>query len=415
MASKGYVFRHDIYSARNLELLHIDDFLNFFKPMENLDLHKGTFFNIELKDDVLRQKINPILIYAEKKDASKIAQLFKEGYDGTYPYKEYEEEQEIKKMIKSGKYKFVLFKTKLDEIIGMIKFLLDFKAKRGYSGGLVVKKKYRGKIDVVKAYVGSLVLVWSTYKNEVGLWYGEARTAHSKVQYLSALCSAKPIGFYPNKDVFLNKTESDLMLITYNQETLNRNRRKDSPRILPEIVNCFLYADNRYDLGSFELVSPEINLDHVKLTRLQKNIKREIKRHAFGYETIKLSYEGTSSSSYLKFLYTPQVQNFEKTEYKVDNMEELFIFVQEFKRCARELEVRYCEAFVSAYEPEHQRIFLDLGLTPRGYIPSWQYDQDKGCFEDYVLFNYYEGKIDQNIQLIEEGIELIRILKIDDK
>ncbi len=413
MASKGYVFQHDVFSARNLELLHIDDFLTFFKPMENLDLHNGTSFNIELKNDDLRLKINPILIYAKIKDASNIAQLFKEGYEGTYPYKEYEEEQEIKKMISSGKYKFVLFKTKLNEIIGTVKFLLDFKAKRGYSGGLVVKKKYRGKIDMVKAYVGSLVLVWSTYKNEVGLWYGEARTAHSNVQYLSALCSAKPIGFYPNKDVFLNKTESDLMLITYNQDTLKKNRRKNVPRILPEIVNCFLYSDNRYDLGSFELTNPKLHLDHVKLTDLQNMIIRSVKKHEFGYETIKLSYKG--SKSYFTFLFTPQVQNFEKTKYEVDNLEELFVFVQEFKRCARELEVRYCEAFISAYEPEHQKIFLDLGLTPRGYIPSWQYDQDKGCFEDHVLFNYYEGKIDKNIQLIEEGVELIRILKIDDK
>ena len=75
------------------------------------------------------------------------------------------------------------------------------------------------------------------------------------------------------------------------------------------------------------------------------------------------------TESYFKFLYTPQVQNFEKTEYSVNNLEELYVFVQDFKKLARLLKVRYCEAFISAYDVEHQSIFYNAGLNPRGYIP----------------------------------------------
>ena len=104
------------------------------------------------------------------------------------------------------------------------------------------------------------------------------------------------------------------------------------------------------------------------------------------------------------------VQNFEKLKYSVENLEGLFILVQEVKKLAGELKVRYFEAFVSAYNIEHQQIFRDIGLVPRGYIPSWKHRS--GIFEDYVLFNHYEGEIDKNMELLEEGRELLRYLNI---
>jgi len=70
------------------------------------------------------------------------------------------------------------------------------------------------------------------------------------------------------------------------------------------------------------------------------------------------------------------------------------------------------EVFVSAYKPDHQKIFLEAGLSPRGYIPSWNYNQKKNVFEDCILFNEFKGKIDENIQLISEGKELLNCLNL---
>ena len=118
------------------------------------------------------------------------------------------------------------------------------------------------------------------------------------------------------------------------------------------------------------------------------------------------------SGAYFKFLHTPQVKNVEKIEYKVNNLEELFVFLQEFKKVIRKLKVRYYEVYVSAYEPFHQGLFRSEGFIPRGYIPSWKYNPENEKFEDYVLFNCYEGEIDENIQLIPEGKELFKILSL---
>ena len=61
--------------------------------------------------------------------------------------------------------------------------------------------------------------------------------------------------------------------------------------------------------------------------------------------------------------------------------------------------------------PSYQKILLDAGFIPRGYIPRWMYNQEKNCFENHVFFNYFERNISDKVQLIEDGKELIKILR----
>ena len=112
----------------------------------------------------------------------------------------------------------------------------------------------------------------------------------------------------------------------------------------------------------------------------------------------------------MKFLYTPTVQNIEKTKYQINNLEELFLLVQEFRNCIDELQVRYAEVFISAYEASHQKIFLDAGLYPRGYVPSWEYNKEKHYFMDSILFNYFKGNINKELKIYDENKSLLRTL-----
>ncbi|MFX0043840.1 MAG: DUF998 domain-containing protein, partial [Candidatus Hodarchaeota archaeon] len=182
------------------------------------------------------------------------------------------------------------------------------------------------------------------------------------------------------------------------------------PQILSEVQSCFLYSDKRYGLGEVKFVSPCIELQSKSVINLKSKVVKEIKKDKFGYETIQFSIEGTSS--FFKFLYTPSVQNFEKTEYQVKNLEELYVFVQEFMKCKKEFNVRYCEVFLSAYHPEHQKIFQEAGFSPRGYIPSWKYNKSLEVFEDYILFNCFSGQISDELQLIQEGWDLFAAINI---
>jgi hypothetical protein len=385
----------------------VDDFLRPFETLVDLDIYNGTYLDFSIQGSS-PHKTCPILRLARPEDAPSIVEVYDDCYKGTYPYKEMEDLMEVRNMIQNENYKWIVFEDLNGEIIGCFTFVLDFKTRRGYMRGLNIKREFQGLTDIIKVTIGSCILVWGTFKDRIGLWYCENRTAHSKSQYISAVCGVKPLAFYPNKDLFVNRVESDLMQIIYDDRTLREYRRKEYPIIVQQAFNCFLYANSRYNLGRVDVVSLKIKLDYLCISELRKNIIKKVVKDKFGYETITFGLEG--SDSYFQFLYTPQVGNFEKTEYEVTTAEELYVFIEEFKNCAEQLGIRYYECFVSAYEPIHQTIFLAAGLLPRGYVPSWKYNRDLKGFEDHILFNYYEGQICEHIELIPEAKELLEIL-----
>ena len=353
-------------------------------------------------------KVSPILRLARPDDASEIIQIYKELYDGTYPYKEMEDEDEVRNMIKDPNVQWVLYQDPKYNIAGCITFVLDFTNRRGYIRGFMLKKKYQGYIDITKAMIGSMLAMLHKYKDIIYTWYVENRTAHAKSQYSMWVCGIAPIGIYPNKDIFLGKVESDLLQILYDERALKKYRCKITPKLISHIDTCFEYSNERYKLGSYTRIDPIIKLNKMKLSKLRKKLEKKVICDKFGYETITLTLKG--SNSFFTFLYTPQVQNFEKTEYQVENLEELYVFTQAFLQCKEELNVRYCELFISAYGPEHQQIFYDVGFRPRGYVPSWEYCKENDCFKDAILFSMFEGEMNKDIQLIQQGQELVEII-----
>ena len=386
-----------------------NDFLRSFQDLNNLDFEKGSKVDLELKKENKNRKLNPILKVAGVEHAKIITELIKEVYQGTYPYKEMEDESEVRKMIESGKTIFILFKNKEDEIIGSTAFVLDFKAKRGNMRTWVVKKEYHGRFELTRSLIGCCVVIWTLYQEDILLWYGEVRTAHAKTQYILDLCSLKAVAIFPNKDVFYNRVESDILQVSYNKKALTIYRCKKIPKFLPGIEKIFKHSSKLYNLGIYKLVNPELNLDFSKIDKIKEKFSKRVIKDKYGYGSITFSIE--NSNSYFKFLYTPSVRNFEKAKYKVDNLEELFVFAQEYLSSLEELDARYCELFVSAYEPSHQKVFLELGLTPRGYVPSWKYNKKEGCFEDCIVFNYYKGKIkNDRLNLLKRNKELFQVL-----
>jgi len=400
-------------SVISLNELFSNSTTQFIKPFEEVvdpDIHKGMYLDFKLCDRKQKDKVGPILRLAKPEDAQEIVGIYRELYNGTYPYKEMEDVDEVRKMIQEPSIQWIIYQDPSYNIAGCITFVLDFDNKRGYIRGFMLKKKYQGYIDITKAMIGSMLGMIHKYKDVIFLWYVENRTAHAKSQYSMWVCGIAPIGFYPNKDVFLGRVESDLMQICYDERALRTLRMSTVPSILPQVESCFLYSDNRYKLGDYNIETPGIILDQKKINYLKKCLIRSSEIDDFGYETIQFRFPDTSS--YFEFLYTPQVQNFEKTKYRVNSLEELYVFVEEFINCGKERGIRYCEVFLSACEPTHQKIFLNAGLSPRGYIPSWNYNTQKGVFEDNILFNWYEGNLDKDIHLIDEGKKLLKTLAL---
>ena len=68
----------------------------------------------------------------------------------------------------------------------------------------------------------------------------------------------------------------------------------------------------------------------------------------------------SSTQNYFEYKLPEIANNLEKTKYKIDSLEELFVFTCKYKQFIQHLNIRYCEVLVSAYKPYHQKLFLNI-------------------------------------------------------
>ena len=385
----------------------IEEFLDTFEGILDLDIENGMELNFVIEGRS-NDKISPILRLAKPKDAKEIAIICREVYKNSYPYKQIEDPSHVKKMIKSPEHHFILFMV--DEYIaGCFRCEIDFESKKAYMGGFMLREQFHKNLDVVKTIMGAYYWMWSNFKDEVVIWYCENRTAHTASQYITAVCGINTIAIFPNKDIFYREIESDVMGIIFRQDALATHRSKQVPSLVEESVDCFLHADNLYQLGFFHLVSPHIELDQKKIQQLRCLLTTHSSIDKYGYEHH--CFKFNELDSYFTFIHTTSIQNYEKAKYRVNNLEELFVFLEEVRKYIINQKIRYCEFFVSAHKPEYQHLFSEFGFCARGYAPCFHYNADEECYEDQVIFNWYQGEIKQ-IELLPQGQELFNMLSL---
>lgn len=249
------------------------------------------------------------------------------------------------------------------------------------------------------------------YRKKILIWYTETLTNHAKAQYVCKRCYIEPLGFFPNKDLFCNKIESEFLQVAYDKKVLKQYRIDKIPKIILEVIKCFMYSSLKYDLISVDFVEPKINLNLKETLDLKKKLNHNKKKDKHGY--IEIFFSFNNSNSYFKFLYNPKLKNIVNIKYEVNNLEELSVFLRKLREFIIIKYIRYCECYVSAYNPSHQRLFSLFEFNPRGYIPCWKFNKDSGFFEDQILFNFFNGEISDTIECLKE-IEMIRNLFIEE-
>ncbi|MFX1354851.1 MAG: hypothetical protein ACFE8V_14470 [Promethearchaeota archaeon] len=398
-------------SQEKKEIIDVDEFLDKYEYISNLDLKHILNLDFELDFYYKSKKQCPIIELAKPEDAKEVADVFNEIYRGTYPYKQMEDLQAIRDMIIHPDYHWFLFKLPSQEIVGCFGADLDFNKKRALLHGFNIRKQYQKTIDIFKAFIGCIIYLWREYREKIFFWYGEMRTNEAISQFFTSLIGMKPIAFLPNKDIFYNKVESDILHIIYNKSVLTSYRSEETPKIIRPVLNCYSYANKRYQLGLPIVENPKVTMDLKAIKNLI--VSKTIKEDKFGYQKIKFSIK--NSNSYFKFFLNPFSKNIEKVDYCISKLEELYVFIENLLELVKERNIDYVECYVSAYEPLEQKIFHNAGFEPRGYICCWNYDKEIGIFRDQILFNLYKGKIDENTKLIPESIELLTILNFFDK
>lgn len=389
-------------------IITIQDFLQKNAKYTSLNLETGISF--EKKSGSKEQKVTPKVQTAKPEEAQEIADIFKQVYKNTYPYKEMENIEEIRKMIDDPDYNWILFKINGNEIIGCIGIQYDKVIRNVMLHGFAIKTKYQGITSLPKLLLAGWVTLLSKYEKKALMWFGEARSAHSKSQFLGAYLGLKPIAFFPNKDIFFNREESEFLLILYDEDALTKYRKSETPKIIPRVLACYSYALKRYQIGFPEVRDQKIlDFDSKKIKSTKGNLIHQVENDSLGNSLITISIK--NSDSCISFLHNPLIRIFEKTEYHVTNKEELYVFIEEVKLLIKRQNIRYFECFASAYHPSHQTILHDAGLKVFGYVPCFKYVKNEDVFEDQIVFIYYEGKVNRNLKMIPETENFLKAIK----
>ena len=398
----------DLKQDEKVKIVTIQDFLRRNAKYQHLNLETGITFARKSRSKA--QKVIPMVQTAIPEEAQVISEIFKQVYRNTYPYKEMENPQEIRKMIEDPDYTWMLFKINGDEVIGCVAIKFEALTKSMYLHGFAMKKEYQGTTSLPKLVVAGWTVALKKYEKKALIWFGEARTAHSKSQFLSDLLGLKPIAFLPKKDLFFNRDESEFLLILYDEDLIAKYRKKETPKIIPRILPFYSYALKRYPIEFPEVSAHNpINFDDKKIVTIKGNLIYQEENDNYGNSLVNISVR--NSDAYISFIHRPYLRLFEKTEYKVDNNEQFLTFIEEAKKLIEKFDIRYWECFASAYHPVHQIILYNSGLKPFGYVPCHKYVKEDDIYEDQIAFIYYEGKVNENLKLIPETENFLKTVK----
>jgi len=395
-------------SKSKVEIFTIEDLINSYPDYKEIDLERGHDF----AHPVRNEKVIPSLKFATEEDAEEITKIFKEVYDGTYPYKKMESVSEVLSMIRDPNYYWIIFKLKTDITIGCIGAHLEFEGKRANLFGFAFRKEYQHKVNMNTASIACMVAPVNKLRDQILIWYGEARSSFSSIQYLTNSVGLRPIAFLPNKDIFFHHPESEFLFVMYNKNALLKYRDSKKPELISQAIFCYFYAFKKYNLElptikNYANIESELNNSEIAYKRAQ--LLRRVERDEFGNELISFSIKGTDS--HLQFQYYKNIKIAEKTIFKVSTTEELQLFLNEIKVFIIKSKLRYFEAYLSAYNSEYQALFFNAGFKPTGYIPAFKYNINENKFEDQIVFVYHKDEIKHQINLIPETEELLKTIK----
>jgi len=389
-------------------ILSVQDFLQTYDKYRDLSLEDGISF--PKRSGSKEQRETPTVQFAKPEEAQGIAEIFKQVYQNTYPYKELENPQEIRKMIEDPNYHWIVFKINENEVIGCAGIKFNASVKSVYLHGFTVKKEFQGLSSLPKLLMAAWVALLKKYEKRVFMYFGEARSAHSKSQSLSDYIGLKPVAFFPKKDIFFNQDESEFLLILYDEDAITKYRKKEIPKIIPRILPCYYFARERYQLEFPEVFEHlALDFDDKKIQIIKQNLTYQEENDNLGNSVITISIN--NSDAYISFLHQPQVRIFEKINYNVLYKEQLYVFIEQVKELVKKLNIRYLELYASAYHPIEQAMLFNAGLKPFGYVPCFKYIKEENIFEDQIVFIYYEGKVNGNLKMIPETENFLKAIK----
>ncbi|MHA1797674.1 MAG: GNAT family N-acetyltransferase [Candidatus Helarchaeota archaeon] len=307
-------------------------------------------------------------------DAVELARIYSAVYKGNYPVKEFEDPEWIKNQVDNHNIIWKVCANSRDKPVGCGVMLLDSEQGRLFAVATLLSPELQG-MGIMKRIGDECIQgVINELGDKLRIFYGEARTILNGIamQRTMEKLGFRPCGLMPDMDTGLEKRESEILLVMLFRSAY-LTRRKDV-KILPEIAPFYEIARKSFPkIGrNFEIIdvnsSPKISYkmhwyykpgkyaDEFYIENNDANLRASINNHAESLEVIQ---------------YTPNYPEFLK------------VFLHDCLMICKTKKIKFVKAYASAYEPEEQRVFLDMGFKPAGYFPAYEMVNENG--EDRIL------------------------------
>ncbi len=361
-------------------------------------------------------KMHTPIRFANEKDIPQLIDVNNQVYDGHYPYRDMLDVEYVSEFTTEDRDQgFIgVYETEDKKTIGGFLLLaVDHNQRKGYFRGLMVSPEHRKRLYLKNRVLETIYQGYKQYSQDVEMWYGETRTAHPKGQKWMEESGSRPCAFLPNKDIFTSAKvrESDILEIAYGQKALYQYRNT-KPHLLTQFKPLYSYILRYFDFPEIEYTLPSSStpISSSILSKARDLAEQcSIQKNPEPYNTYTYRIQ-TINGSYMQFLVNTSIASAEKTEFHITSTLELTALLLRLKTVVENEKLEYFEVYVPATNTEYQQVFLDLGFSCFGYVPSWKWNETQ--LDDCLLFGLYRTPIDWNrTALTKNSKSLIEILQ----